>query len=158
MFLRHQIAAIVLVAAAGLGTSLPARSQDQALANVQLTPDALAALTWSGPPSGPQTATLAGDQRKPGLYTYRVKFAAGMKVPAHYHPEDRMVIVISGVLYFGHGEQFDESKLVALPAGSFYAEPAKQPHFVWAKSGEVVIQVTGVGPTGNVSLPQAVAK
>jgi len=37
----------------------------------------------------------------------------------------------------------------ALPAGSIWTEPAKQPHFAWAKEGEVVIQVVGGnGPSG----------
>ena len=31
----------------------------------------------------------------------------------------------------------------ALPAGSIWTEPAKQPHFVWAKDGEAIIQVIG---------------
>jgi quercetin dioxygenase-like cupin family protein len=127
-----------------------ANSQEVTIAKVQLTPAELAQLAYEGQPNGIQTVTLAGDQRKPGLYTYRVKFSAGLKVPPHSHPENRMVTVISGTLYFGHGEEFDESKLAALPPGSFYAEPARQPHFVWAKSGEVIIQVTGVGPTENI--------
>jgi hypothetical protein len=49
-------------------------------------------------------------------------------------------------LYFGVGEQWDESKLRAYPAGTFYSEPSKTPHFVWAKDGEVIIQTTGMGP------------
>jgi hypothetical protein len=56
--------------------------------------------------------------------------------------------VISGTLYVGFGEQFDEGKMKVLPATSIWTEPAKQPHFVWAKDGEVVIQVIGNGPSG----------
>ena len=37
----------------------------------------------------------------------------------------------------------DEGKMKALPAGSIWTEPAKQPHFVWAKDGEAIIQVIG---------------
>ena len=36
-----------------------------------------------------------------------------------------------------------------LPAGTFYSEPSKAPHYSWAKDGEVIIQITGVGPSGK---------
>jgi hypothetical protein len=56
---------------------------------------------------------------------------------------------MSGTLYIGYGEQFDESAMKALPAGSIWTEPAKQPHFVLVKDGEVVFQVVGSnGPSG----------
>ena len=77
-----------------------------------------------------------------------MKFPANFRNTPHFHPDDRVVTVMSGTLYVGYGEQFAESQLKALPAGSIWTEPAKQPHFVWAKDGEVVIQVSGVGPSG----------
>jgi hypothetical protein len=30
------------------------------------------------------------------------------------------------------------------------SEPSKAPHFSWAKDGEVIIQITGVGPSGKI--------
>jgi hypothetical protein len=54
-----------------------------------------------------------------------------------------------GTLYMGFGEHFDEIAMKALQAGSICTEPRKQPHFVWAKDGDVVIQVVGGnGPSG----------
>jgi hypothetical protein len=44
--------------------------------------------------------------------------------------------------------------LKAYPAGTFYSEPPKTPHYVWAKDGEVIIQTTGMGPTGTTMIPQ----
>jgi quercetin dioxygenase-like cupin family protein len=68
----------------------------------------------------------------------------------HTHPDAwRTAVVLSGTLYFGSGEVWDESKLKAYPAGTFYTEPAGAPHFVWAKDGEVILQVTAMGPTGS---------
>ena len=64
-------------------------------------------------------------------------------------PDERIVTILSGTLLVGYGEQFDESKMKALPAGGMFTEPAKQPHFVWAKDGEVVIQVVGHGPSAT---------
>jgi hypothetical protein len=37
----------------------------------------------------------------------------------------------------------------AYPAGTFYSEPPKSPHYTWAKDGEVIIQLTGIGPSGK---------
>jgi hypothetical protein len=79
----------------------------------------------------------------------------GMKVMPHWHPDTtRTVLVMSGTLYFAVGKQWDESKLKAYPAGTLYSEPARSPHYAWAKDGEVILQVTAIGPTGNVPIPQ----
>ena len=51
--------------------------------------------------------------------------------------------------YFGSGEEWDETKFKACPAGTFYSEPPKAPHYTRAKDGEVIIQITGVGPSGK---------
>lgn len=83
------------------------------------------------------------------MYMYRSRFPANYKVQPHFHPDERVVTVMAGTLYVGYGEQFDESAMKALPAGSIWTEPASQPHFVWAKDGEVVIQVIGNGPSGT---------
>lgn len=100
-------------------------------------------LKWVSTPTGLQVATIAGNQGKPGLYTARVKYPAGFRLQPHFHPDDRVVIVLSGTVYFGYGDQFDESKLTALPTGSVWTEPAKTPHYLWTKDGEAVIQ--GIG-------------
>jgi quercetin dioxygenase-like cupin family protein len=76
----------------------------------------------------------------------RFKFPAGLL--AHYHPDlPRTVAVLSGTLYYAFGEVWDESRLKALPAGTFFTEPPKAAHFAWAKDGEVVLQLTSIGPT-----------
>ncbi len=103
----------------------------------------------------PQNSVLYGDPTKPGVYVQRTKLTPGFKVMPHWHPDEwRTAVVLSGTLYFGVGEQWDESKLKAYPAGTFYSEPPKTPHYVWAKDGEVIIQTTGMGPTGTTPSPQ----
>jgi quercetin dioxygenase-like cupin family protein len=116
-----------------------------ALQPARLTPEEL---HWATTPTGTLRTNLGGDDKKAGLYLYRVKFPANFKNTPHFHPDDRVVTVMSGTLYVGYGERFEEKQMKALPAGSIWTEPAKQPHFVWAKDGEVVIQVSGVGPSG----------
>jgi hypothetical protein len=98
-------------------------------------------IEFKGPLTGPpQTVVLYGDPTKPGLFVSRVKFSAGWKDLPHWHPDEmRTVVVLSGTLYFGSGEKWDESKFKAYEA----------PHFSWAKDGEVIIQITGIGPSGK---------
>ena len=112
-------------------------------------------IVYTGHPGAPQHVTIYGDSSKPGMYVDRIKFTKGTKVMPHWHPDTvRTVLVMSGTFYFAVGEQWDESKLKAYPAGTLYSEPAKTPHYAWAKDGDVILQVTAMGPTGNVPVPQ----
>lgn len=114
---------------------------------VKLPPE----IVFKGPLTGPpQTVVLYGDPSKPGLFVTRVRFSAGWKDMPHWHPDPaRTVVVLSGTFYFGSGDKWDESQFKAYPAGTFYSEPPKAPHFTWAKDGEVIIQLTGMGPSGK---------
>jgi quercetin dioxygenase-like cupin family protein len=99
-----------------------------------------------------ESIVLAGDPQKEGLYTMRVKIPAGTKLLPHWHPENRTAVILSGTFYYSYGETFNEDKLNEMPTGTFFTEPAKQPHFAYAKKGDVIIQVTGWGPTGTTQL------
>jgi quercetin dioxygenase-like cupin family protein len=133
------------------GTWVSAQSQD-ANTSVVIRPQDI---VYKGLPGAPQHVTLFGDSSKPGLYVDRIKFAPGMKVMPHWHPDSvRTVLVLSGTFYFSIGEKWDESQLKAYPAGTLYSEPARTPHYAWAKDGEVILQVTAIGPTGNTPIPQ----
>jgi quercetin dioxygenase-like cupin family protein len=136
--------AVFFVMLAVLAFSGAVRSEP--LVTTRTTPDEF---KWVQTSTGTQRAILVGDEQKPGMYMYRSRFPAGYKVQPHFHPDERVVTVMSGTLYMGYGEQFDERAMKVLPPGSIWTEPAKQPHFVWAKDGEVVIQVVGSnGPSG----------
>ncbi len=102
-----------------------------------------------GKEDGPRTAVLAGNPKAAGLYTVRVKIPAGARLMPHSHPDARMVVVLSGTFHYAYGDRFDEAALKTLPPGSFFTEPAGIVHFAWAKSGEVVVQATAVGPSGT---------
>src|SRR5262245_1949042 len=122
----------------------PAHAQNVETSIVKLPQD----IAYKGLPGAPQHVTLFGDPSQAGLYVDRIKFLPGMKVMPHWHPETvRTVLVMSGTFYFAVGEQWDESKLKPYPAGTLYSEPAKTPHYAWAKDGEVILQVTAIGPT-----------
>lgn len=104
---------------------------------------------------GSQTTVLYGDPKKPGMYVYRSRLQAGSKNMPHWHSEERTATILSGTLYYGLGERWDESKLIAFPAGTFFSEPPKLSHFAWAKDGEVILQVTGIGPAGTTMIVPA---
>jgi quercetin dioxygenase-like cupin family protein len=147
--MRVHKACIVLVLVAGI----PAGAYAQSTQPVVKFPNELEFKAPLTP--GPQTAVLYGDPTKAGVFVTRVKLAPGLKVMPHWHPDEwRTAVVLSGTLYFGLGEQWDESKLKAYPAGTFFSEPSKTPHYVWEKDGEVIIQITGMGPTGTTPIPQ----
>jgi len=96
-----------------------------------------------------QTVVLKGDPTKPGLYTLMLRIAdANTKIQAHSHSDDRIATVVKGTWYFGYGDKFDEAHLTALPVGSVYAEPPNVNHYAMTK-GEVIIQITGVGPSST---------
>jgi quercetin dioxygenase-like cupin family protein len=143
--------ACLLLALSTAGAWWPAHAQSADTSIVKLPQD----ITYKGLPGAPQHVTLFGDSSQPGLYVDRIRFLPGMKVMPHWHPDTvRTVLVMSGTFYFAVGEQWDESRLKAYPAGTLYSEPAKMPHFAWAKDGEVILQVTAIGPTGNTPISQ----
>jgi quercetin dioxygenase-like cupin family protein len=99
-------------------------------------------------PPAVRLAVIVGDPSKPGPYTIRVKASHGAKLPPHKHPEDRVYTVVSGVFYVGRGQEFDASKLEAVPPGAVVILPGNTAHFHWAKSSEYITQITGIGPLG----------
>jgi quercetin dioxygenase-like cupin family protein len=101
---------------------------------------------WFTPPyynDGRQRARLFGDSSKGGAWVDRVKIPSGKRVLAHTHPQDELVTVIEGTWYLGEGDKFDPAKLKGYPAGSFIVIPAGVPHFVAAKEGSVIVQLSG---------------
>jgi quercetin dioxygenase-like cupin family protein len=116
-----------------------------------LTPDEIRyAAANPAVPAGLATAVIAGNPTRSGVYVMRIRLPANFKVPPHSHPDGwRTVTVVSGTLYFGYGEAFDESRMKALGPGSFFIEPKDEPHFGMTKGEEVVVQVTAEGPSGT---------
>lgn len=99
-----------------------------------------------------QAAWVVGEEKASSPYLLRVRIAPGGRIPPHTHPDERNTTVLSGTVYVGFGETFDESKVVAVPAGAVYTAPANVPHYVWAKEGPVEYQESGVGPTATTPL------
>lgn len=153
---------LVVLAAAGVFSGpAPAHSADQGTPAPAAKPQGLPLkefgavlpenLAWQSFPAFPPEARLsvvAGDPTRPGPYVVRVKLPGGVKLMPHTHPEDRIYTVVSGVFYIGIGTSFDPDKLRAYPPGAVLVLPANTPHFHWARSGDYMTQVSGVGPLG----------
>jgi quercetin dioxygenase-like cupin family protein len=108
-------------------------------------------LKWFSPPGNPalQGAWVIGSEQSRGAYVLRVNLAAGGRIPPHIHPDERNTTVLSGTLYVGFGNSFDEAKMMAIPTGGVYLAPAHVAHYVWAKEGDVIYQEAGSGPTAT---------
>ena len=137
--------AVAVVLSLSLGAYATVGAQESPKGAVTLTP---AQLVWKPSPRvlGLEVADMVGDSTK-GPYIQRVKFPPNFTIQGHSHPEDRTYTIISGTWYIGYGDKFDAAKLIALPPGSFYTEPAGVPHFVATKGEAVVFQVSGTGAT-----------
>jgi quercetin dioxygenase-like cupin family protein len=136
---------VAVLAAAGM-----VFAQAGALKLVEVVP---ADLKFTPSPNGTFQAVVVGDSTKVGMYAMRTRIPSGLRIQPHFHPDDRIVLVLSGTLYVGFGERLDEARMTPLPAGSVFTEPGKQAHFTWAKEGDVLLHVVGNGPTGATQVP-----
>jgi hypothetical protein len=100
--------------------------------------------------AGVKTKVLSGDPSKPGFYSIVLFVPAHTTIPAHSHRDDRMATVVSGTWQFGYGNRFDAGALKSLPPGSVYSEPARSNHFARTSEEDVLVALTGYGPTDTV--------
>ena len=100
-------------------------------------------------PPGGEIAILIGTPGAPGVYAFRVRFAPGLKVMPHSHPDDRLYTVLQGEWSIGIGDQYDPAKLQWFGPGSVYVLPANTVHFHGADRGVTIFQVSGIGPTAT---------
>ena len=97
--------------------------------------------------AGIRTTVVAGDPSLPGPYTIRLTIPPNTRIQAHTHRDNRSAVVVAGVWYFGYGLVAKADAERALPAGSFYTEPAGVAHFAETKAEPVTVYITGDGPT-----------
>ncbi|QUS38537.1 DUF4437 domain-containing protein [Tardiphaga alba] len=108
------------------------------------------ALTWIAPAAyakGSQFTVVKGDPTKEGMYVVRLKVPAGFRIPAHTHPNDENVTVLSGVFQIGTGDKLDEKKVETVKAGGYSYVAKGMTHYALFPE-ETVIQLHGVGPQG----------
>jgi quercetin dioxygenase-like cupin family protein len=148
----------LIVAALALTVSVSAQQDGRAMIRFEDVPwpSARAGGVGTSGAGGIETVVLKGDPAKPGLYTLMLRAGPNLRIQAHSHGDDRVATVVKGTWYFAYGETFNENALQALGPGSFYTEPPNTPHFAMTKE-EVVIQVTGTGPSSTAYVNPATA-
>ncbi|MDE2138644.1 MAG: cupin domain-containing protein [Gammaproteobacteria bacterium] len=123
------------------GTHQPGESEYRVI-----SPEQIDWQPFAGFPNAARLAVLVGDPNQGGPFLVRVRVPAGERMMPHTHAEDHVHTVISGVFYIGLGEKFDETLLTAHAPGSVLVVPGGMAHFHWAKSGEYITQINGIGP------------
>ena len=88
---------------------------------------------------------IEGPLKEAVPFTFRLKFPANYKLPAHWHPAIEHVTVISGTFNMGTGDKLERQKTKALTPGSAAIMQPKTNHFAWTDN-EAEVQVHGVGP------------
>lgn len=139
----------LVIAAAAVMTLAMTRDDNITKKIIALTPEQVQWFTPGYYKDGRQRARLLGDSSHGGPWVDRVRIPSGGRVLAHTHLHDEVVTVIKGTWYLGEGERFDPDKLKGYPAGSFIVIPAGFPHFLAAKDGEVIVQLSGTGKFGT---------
>jgi hypothetical protein len=76
-----------------------------------------------------RVANLVGDPARPGLFIQMRTWRRGNFSSPHFHPNDRLITVLSGTWWVGTGYEFDPANLsVPMKAGTFVTDLAKGVH------------------------------
>ena len=97
----------VAVASACMGVSA---SRAESAHHVMVRPDELKWADVPSVPAGVKIAVIEGPLNEAVPVTFRLKFPADYKLPAHWHPGIEHVTVISGTFNMGTGDKLDPSK------------------------------------------------
>jgi quercetin dioxygenase-like cupin family protein len=137
--------ALATTAAADTTTTATAKKGKTGKQPVMMSPDQI---QWGDAPpdlpKGGKMAVLFGDPHKKGMFTVRVKFPDGYKVPPHWHTNDEELTVLSGTVLFRMGDSMT-SEPHTLTAGAYHFLPGKTHHSAEAK-GETIVQIHSTGP------------
>ena len=98
-------------------------------------------------PPGAQVSVLSGDPGKAAPFSLRAKMPANYRIPAHSHPTDENVVVISGALTFGMGDTLVKGAAsnTRVAAGGYALMPGNMNHFAYT-TGETTILLYAIGP------------
>lgn len=155
---RNSIAVLISLAASTLAVAEEmAAPGSTAAASETITVTSPDKLTWQDYPGlpGVKFVVIAGNPKEPGFYTIRAKFAPGTMSRPHWHPETRYVTVLKGTWWAGEGAKFDPGATTPLSAGTFAVHAARAVHFDGAKDEEVIVQISGIGPSGTIIVDPA---
>jgi quercetin dioxygenase-like cupin family protein len=125
-------------------------------AAVELNPKAITIrqaddIKWRDPTgaAGVNQKILFGDPTKPGFYMVMNRFQPGNFSKPHFHPNDRFITVVKGTWYVGTGNKWDKDATIPVKAGGAVTHFGKEIHYDGAKDEEVVVIITGEGPSST---------
>jgi len=131
-----------------VATSPPATSSDSAVREfVRLNLDNAVWRPAENNTLGVMSTVLEGDPSKQGFYLVVNRFPAGVMSRPHYHPDERHGLVIKGTWYTQEGDVFTTDGAVPLKPGDYMRHPAGGHHFDGALEEEVLVAISGYGPT-----------
>jgi len=99
-----------------------------------------------------ESFVLYGDSSKPGLYLQYQRRAPNNWSSPHYHPIDRVVMVMGGTMRIGTGPSGDRTRTVGVPKGGFIHDIARGVHYDGSGNDPLWILTAGVGPTATVNV------
>ena len=133
------------VPAATLAQDMPAAPADE-LTAVNAEAVAFGPIEVPGFDPGLQIAVIHGDPNaESGDYTIRLKLPEDYRFPAHYHPKNEHLTVLSGTFLLAMGTSGDEEALQSYSPGAFLYIPAEHPHYGGVED-ETVVQLHGEAP------------
>ena len=90
-------------------------------------------------------AILEGHPKKADLFTVRFKLKKGFLMPAHTHPKDERVTILSGKMSVAFGKDAKHEDAKQFGPGDYYVNSRDAIHVVWADE-DSILQITGIGP------------
>jgi hypothetical protein len=99
-----------------------------------------------------ESFVLYGDSSKPGLYLQYQRRAPNTWSRPHYHPIDRVVMVLGGTMRIGTEPSGDRTRTVGVPKGGFIRDIARGIHYDGSGDDPMWIQIAGIGPTASISV------
>jgi hypothetical protein len=123
-------------------TSTSAADLNPAAVSIQLPKD----IQWKEGGGGAAQAVIYGDPAKPGLYVVLTKWHPNHMSRPHFHPNDRVINVLSGTWWVGTGPKYQPESTTPVTAGSVVTHFGKQIHYDGAKDEETVLEIVGIGP------------
>jgi quercetin dioxygenase-like cupin family protein len=112
-------------------------------------------LEWKpleGDTLGMQQVVVEGNPSQPGYYLVINKFPPGVMSRPHYHPDERHALVLRGTWYTDEGDVFRPNETVPMKQGDYMRHPAGGHHYDGALDEEVIVAISGMGPSGQTVL------
>jgi quercetin dioxygenase-like cupin family protein len=101
--------------------------------------------------NGSESALLAGDPTKPGIYVQLQKWLPHNNSRPHFHPNDRYIYVLKGTWWVATGPKYDFDSAKPVPAGSYVLHTGKEIHYDGAKDEECILEIVGMGPATSTN-------